>query len=107
LSLTEEPAAMWQKSAFAKREEVLVQLQEDFGFAEHTRMKRGGVIVVTKSCLRLAVDEFVDRLLHELRKVECHNNIRVVSYWGLGGGAGSLVSKFRRKKAEKPLYSYH
>jgi hypothetical protein len=41
LSLTEE-AAMWQKSAFAKREEVLVQLQEDFGFAEaHSNEERG------------------------------------------------------------------
>jgi hypothetical protein len=35
LSLTEE-AAMWQKSASAKREEVLVQVQEDFGFPEST-----------------------------------------------------------------------
>jgi hypothetical protein len=33
LSLTEE-AAMWQKSAFAKRAEELLQLQEDFGFSE-------------------------------------------------------------------------
>ncbi len=62
LSLTEE-AAMWQKSAFAKREEVVVQLQEDVGFVDSTfeRMDgRGGGVVVMRTCVVLAVDEFVD-----------------------------------------------
>jgi hypothetical protein len=60
------------------------------------------VIVVIKSCLRLAVDEFVDRLLHEVRKVECYNNIEGRQLLGIRGGAGSLVSKFRRKDIRRP-----
>jgi len=65
LSLTEE-TAMWQKSVFAKREGGLVQLQGDFGFRQsNIQMKREGrVIVVTRGCSTLVVDEFVNRLLH-------------------------------------------
>ena len=88
LSLTEE-AAMWQKNAFAK----LVGTGTTSGrlrvSPKHIRMKRdGGVIVVTRSCLMLAASEFIDGLLHNLRKVKGHSNIEVVWVWG---GAGALA----------------
>lgn len=48
----------------------LVQLQGDFGFRQsNIRMKREGrVIVVTRRCSTLVVDEFVNRLLHDTLK---------------------------------------
>lgn len=78
LSLTEE-AAMWQKIAFAKPEDVLVQLLENFGFPEYAfecvvRERN----VVMRTCLILAVDECVDGLMHDSRKVKgnCHIEAR-------------------------------
>lgn len=65
-------------------DKVLVQLQEDFGFRQSTFESRenGGLIVVTRSCLMLAVDESVDRLLHGLRKV--NSNIEGPRSLGFG-----------------------
>lgn len=83
LSLTEE-AAMWQKSAFA-REGIGTTSGRLRISPRHIRTKRkGGVIVVTRSCLMLVVDEFVDRLLHGFRMVKVIRISRAVGHWGLG-----------------------